>query len=166
MTLREVADALGKSISTVGAWTQAKNFPEVEVQPRLAEYLKEPLTWLIHGLTENVEITQSTESKVEETASDYGKYSVKKEDAGELEARRLFEETLRLARNDPERLGWVLVQLRRHLRPPEYWQVYTGKPEDHPAVKEAKARAHQNAFRNQGDEGKTDRDTERPKAAS
>ena len=67
VTLAEVANAVGKSTSTVGAWTQAKNWPEVEIQPELARFLGEPLEWLIHGIekTEYPEITGNVEAVAE-----------------------------------------------------------------------------------------------------
>jgi len=57
------------------------------------------------------------------------------------EARRLFEEVVSASRNIPALTGWILEQVRQHLRVPSHWPHIPSNPEDHPAVKEAKADA-------------------------
>ena len=68
LTLQEIANDLGKSVSTVGAWTQAKNFPATELQPRLAALLGLSVPHLIHGIS----VAEEMESgRVEEAAAPY-----------------------------------------------------------------------------------------------
>lgn len=50
LTLAQLAEACGVSVSTVGAWSQGKNFPEVEAQQKLAESLNVSVQFLIHGI--------------------------------------------------------------------------------------------------------------------
>lgn len=114
LTLREVATSIGKSTSTVGAWTQGKNWPEVEVQIRLSECLHVPVDWLIHGITERAEIP----AQVEEDKTAFNVSSAVADDVS-LELRqkkkRLAVETtakikafvddlIAAAQNDPNRL--------------------------------------------------------------
>lgn len=44
----------------------------------------------------------------------------------EKEARRLFEEAVVSAAGDPARLGWIVIQLRRHLLPTPDWDSPMG----------------------------------------
>ena len=68
LTLQEIANHLGKSVSTVGAWTQAKNFPATDLQPGLADLLGLSLTHLMHGIS----VAEETEAgRVEEPAAPY-----------------------------------------------------------------------------------------------
>lgn len=62
VTLQEVANHIGASVSTVGAWTQAKNFPQTELQPALADFLGISVQRLIHGIS----VTDKAELLVEE----------------------------------------------------------------------------------------------------
>jgi transcriptional regulator with XRE-family HTH domain len=57
----------------------------------------------------------------------------------EAEARWILDEAIRAAASRPERLGWVLEQLRAHLRPPAHWAI---SPEE-----EAAARRRYEAFK-------------------
>lgn len=61
VTLQQIADHLKVATSTVGAWTQAKNWPKVQLQPQLSAFLGVSTDFLIHGIsvniTEPVEIT-------------------------------------------------------------------------------------------------------------
>lgn len=152
-TLAQVADAVGKSTSTVGAWAQGKNFPEVEVQMELASFLKESVAWLIHG-----EVTPSPEipSKVEEAPQDpYGQKPVKITVASNSitgdrdlasEARYLLERALLAAKNDPALLGWIVGQLRIHLASVIHNEV---PPKEHPLASEARRRAQESTFKTQ-----------------
>ena len=69
LTLQQIADECGVAVSTVGAWAQAKNWPQVELQPKLARLLECSISFLFHGVTEEPE--NSTHS-VGEVAAPYG----------------------------------------------------------------------------------------------
>lgn len=167
LTLRQVAEGVGKSTSTAGAWTQAKNWPEVDVQPKLAALLGVPVQWLIHGIPPEMETTEEAEIYTPGVSEAPAVYPTPTTPEA-IEARRLFEETFRLATASGARMGWLLEQLRFHLRPPAHWHLYKGQPDDHPAVKEIIDRAHarQDAFRDPQESGKTNTGTSQPKAAS
>jgi transcriptional regulator with XRE-family HTH domain len=123
-TLEKVAKHLGISTSTVGAWTQGKNFPEVQLQPTLAAFLGEPVEWLIHGIgkTDYPEVTERVESGVQEEPFAYGGPRSPNVEAA---IRSYCEELIAQASGDPTRLGWVIEQLRTHLRPPPHWAAAT-----------------------------------------
>lgn len=129
VTLQDVARACGVAVSTVGAWSQAKNWPQVEVQPKLAKYLHSSIAFLIHGITEEPELP-AEKTEVPQAAdtpplvvnegpqAPYGSA-----EAIERDLRKHFEEVLQDARGDPVRLGWMMQQLIEHLSPPKSWAV-------------------------------------------
>ena len=180
VTLADVGSALGRSISAVNGWTQAKNWPEVELHVPLSEFLGESPVWLFYGVTgtPNTAEPQPSGQKpdlkygnetVKDSAEPLTRFDeLKRKQAQELtvEIHRLLEEVIGAAKGDPNLISWILEQVRQHLRTPAYWRLIPENPLDHPAVKEAIARAHQNEFRNPDDAGKKGMGTGQPRAAS
>jgi transcriptional regulator with XRE-family HTH domain len=124
VTLQQIADACGVAVSTVGAWTQGKNWPQVEVQPKLAHYLKTSIQFLIHGIPGEAEITyppsmadRSPGVLESEAQSPYGST----EDI-EHELQRALSALLKAAGGDRNKLGWISEQMREHLAIPKSWR--------------------------------------------
>lgn len=125
VTLQQIADYCGVGVSTVGAWSQAKNWPAVEIQPRLAEFLQTSVHFLIHGIPENRETTEYPSS---------GPDAVVREDAAlhgtpatiEHEIRREFQKLVTAAQGDPQRLYWIAEQMKEHLAVPKKWREGRG----------------------------------------
>lgn len=68
LILQDVATRCGVGTSTVGAWTQAKNWPQVETLPTLAEFLGVSISWLVTGVPEKME--SATFYKVGDSSAD------------------------------------------------------------------------------------------------
>lgn len=119
LTLQQLAERCGVAVSTVGAWTQAKNWPQVEIQARLADHLGVSIAFLYHGITESAEPPHAElPSVVAEDSAPYG--------TGEMiarEIRRDIEALLAAAKNDPQRLHWVAEQIKAHLAEPRHWKT-------------------------------------------
>lgn len=111
-TLQCIAAHLGVAVSTVGAWSQAKNWPKVELHERLAEFLGVSVDFLIYGKSVN---SASTGTAHEATAA----YS----DADQLrtELRQTFAAAVESAGDNTRRLAWMLEQTRQHLATPAHW---------------------------------------------
>lgn len=129
VTLQQVAKACGVAVSTVGAWTQGKNWPQVEVQPKLARFLGSSISFLIHGITEEPQSALEKTDKVEsphaaptlEEAPQASFGGPATPDTLRAELRRHVDYITAAAGDDPVRLGWLIQQARAHLRKPDDW---------------------------------------------
>lgn len=65
----DIAAKLGASLSRVGNWFQARNFPRRSERPKLAALLGVTVDYLIHGQAENDRITPE---EVQESRNQYG----------------------------------------------------------------------------------------------
>jgi len=134
VTLQTIADACGVGVSTVGAWTQAKNWPQTELQPVLAHFLQSSVNFLFHGITEGAEIPQAMEvtaiAGVTEESRVYDAGSNDQRAAREIIREIELHNTMLLASagHDIGRLGWIREQQVAHLSTPAHWK----KPEKIP----------------------------------
>jgi len=69
LTLREIGAALGKSTSAVGAWTQGKNWPEVEALRKLADVLEVSVEFLLEGKSTRPGLTDKVQWVSEDSGS-------------------------------------------------------------------------------------------------
>lgn len=99
----------------------------------------------------------SMDPEVNEAAATYraGRAQTAEETIAKIKA--FVDELIASAQNDPNRLGWILEQLRSELRMPGHWKYMFANADEHPSVKAAieSARAKQKAFE-AGHEGKKD----------
>lgn len=112
VVLRQVADATGKGVSTVNAWTTGKNWPELGAAVTLCRFLDVSMDWLFCG---QAVISGQTES----TASTGAAAEVR--DSLEKEIWDYVEGLLSAADNQPPRLGYLLESLRAKIPIPEHW---------------------------------------------
>jgi transcriptional regulator with XRE-family HTH domain len=111
LRLRDVADACAVAVSTVGAWTQGKNWPDTELQPKLSQLVGEPIDYLLHGITgtdspENVHFGQARSLAPKHRNEDLV-------GAGVTRLRERFQAMINAAGGDTERLGWLSVEICR-----------------------------------------------------
>jgi transcriptional regulator with XRE-family HTH domain len=125
LKLREVAKACDVSVSTVGSWTQGKNWPAVEKQRLLANLLKVSVQFLIHGApdTDTVEVitdkpSDSSLAMVQHEQAPYGTGTMLRN-----EIREQVEQTITMAGDDVGRLSWLREQVLRHATTPDHWNV-------------------------------------------
>jgi transcriptional regulator with XRE-family HTH domain len=117
LKLHSVAEFCGVSTSTVGAWTQGLNWPQVEAQPKLAQCLGLSVQFIIHGIPDEPETSSSSVlSAVAEPRATYGGEGDLTEEIG-----RHHQSLLLAAKGDPVRLGWIREQQQAHLAIPAHW---------------------------------------------
>lgn len=117
-TLREVGDAVDMSTSAVGAWTQGKNWPEVEALAKLASFLGVSTDFLISGTPPTPDLVADRPP-----ASNRGRVVEKRR---WLRAR--FEIAVSLAAENEDRIAWLNHQIVGWLKPPAHW-LDGGNPE-------------------------------------
>jgi transcriptional regulator with XRE-family HTH domain len=116
VTLAAVAAECAVSVSTVGAWTQGKNWPKVEQQPKLAAFLKTSVMHLVHGVAEEAEVSAANtehpylEPIVAEAAPPLA-YDLSPRAPLAQQLIADFSALVAAAGDNRDRLGWVRVQL-------------------------------------------------------
>jgi transcriptional regulator with XRE-family HTH domain len=111
----DIAKLLAVKPQRVGSWFQGKNFPGGEIEHALAALLGTTRDWLVDGV-EKPEKPEPAEGGFSRTSASGLPLSPL-----ETRARLLLEEALTSAAGDSTRLGWIVEQLRLHLRPPGHW---------------------------------------------
>jgi transcriptional regulator with XRE-family HTH domain len=106
LDLEQAWAALGISRATLFNWLKRQNPPPQEKhQDLLASFFgNEPREYVLFGV-----YPSKTNAYADRVLS--------------AEARHLFETTMKAAEQDPARLGWIVEQLRLHLRPPHHWNA-------------------------------------------
>ena len=124
VTLQEVATHCEVGVSTVGAWSQAKNWPQVEVQPALAAFLQTSVHFLIHGIPEKMENAQYPEVGAKAAPAVHEEEQAPYGTPAEIERRfrRDFDATVAAAEGDVQRLHWIAEQTKLHLSVPKSWR--------------------------------------------
>lgn len=113
----DIARSLGVGSQRVGQWFQGRNFPGGDIELALADLLGVSRSWLIEGIE-----TTDIPGVLREDASPYGTAPIVKI---RREIRESIEALLDIAGDDVARLGWIVEQLRGHLRAPGHWESST-----------------------------------------
>lgn len=116
MSQAAIAEALKVTPQRVGNWFQGRNLPRHNVVVQLARLLGVSVEFLLHGNKD--EASASVDPAVgEDVQAPYGTGA-----EIERDVRRQFEALMEAAAGDPERLHWIIVQLREHLTVPKSWR--------------------------------------------
>ena len=113
----DIARTLGVSSQRVGQWFQGRNFPGGDVEHALAEMLGVNRSWLLEGIE-----TTELGGPAHEQSAHYGTVPIIQL---RKEIRDSIERLLEIAGDDLARLGWIVEQLRSHLRVPDRWEAST-----------------------------------------